>query len=1492
MNRIKILSFIFYGVIVVLNPLLVDAQIVINEFLASNSGLNIDPDFNESADWIELYNVGLTTQIIGGYYLSDNFDDSIKWEIPSGTQIAAGNYHIIWADGNNTGFHSSFKLSASGEEIALFSPTGEVIDSLAYPKQETNISMGRKTDGSMQWSFFTAPTPGATNSAETFEGIVQNIPQFSLLGGIFEAPVTVEISNTLGGIIHYTLDGSEPDNYSPVVNEPFIINQTTIIRARILKENWVPGKIITHSYFIDSNSKIGSLPVVSIASNPENFWDSQKGIYVQDFKPDWEIPINIELFENDGSDRAGFNLTAGTKVNGLYSWQLPQKMLGIYFRKAYGKGKLDYPLFFDRERKLFDSFALRASGSDWAYTMFRDGMAQTLSSKNMDVDFQGYRASVVYVNGQYLGIHNIRSKVDEDFILQNHDLGDLKIDMVENENYVEAGGLVRYEFFEALYKSGLSNQANYNMVAQQMDVENFTDFIITEIYARNTSVNHNIMAWKPQAGGKWKWILNDLDRTFFSPDNTLIDDYAQKKVIPLGELLENEGYKHYFGKRLADHLFTTFSPKVVKATIDEFEATIENEIPEHIKRWKGTSSGYGDPISSLNYWTSEVGKLKTFADARPPVLLADLQNYGFEKSEPLSVSVYPESAGEILFNGLKIRQSYNQGSYPKNEEIELLASSKGGYDFRGWASETTSVIIAEEEVWKYNDSGNELGSIWKAINYSDENWKSGRAELGYGDGDENTVISYGGNSGNKYITSYFRKTFSIESTEEISSLKVRLKCDDGAVIYLNGVEVARENLPSGAIHWLTNAQSTVGGSSENDFTTYVVEQSLLNVGENIIAVEVHQSSGTSSDISFDLKLSAVSINLNEFINTNSNIKFTHTQSEGFVAVFENDGSCILPEEITTELILNKECSPYKVPNNVNIATSGKLIVEPGVELWMSDNVSIEINGSMEANGTKNEPVIFRSDPASMNKKWGILNFVNADTSSLFNVVIEDASRGEHPLREIAAVSAYHSVLTLNNVAIEKVYANPLVARYSNIKIFNSKFYSDITGDLVNIKYGKGFIDSCEFVGNNLPDTDAIDFDDITDGVIQNCVIYDFHGFNSDGIDIGEKAKNFTIQNVFAYNITDKGISVGQQSTGTIKNSVFVNCNKGIGLKDSSRVLIDQCTFYGNVTSIACYEKNAGDAGGNAIVSNCILSNVYETSYFSDSRSTIQISNSASDNTVLPSGNGNIFANPKFNDPNTFDFSLEITSPCVAAGTTAGNIGSGLTIEQDFSQLIISAIAYNSNSISEVNEFIELTNSGDEAIDISGFQFTKGITFRFPEGSAIKPNGKIYVAFNSNIDFWQNKGQLVFQWESGRLADEGEIIQLETSTGIIVDNINYNSSSLWPDVSIPEGIALVSDEVDNHFGNNWEVLMLDEIVGIKDLREELKLQVYPNPTSGIVYFSGLNNENTRLDIYNLSGVKVMSLEINSYNSQLNLSNLPQGVYLLRFGSISQRIVLRR
>jgi hypothetical protein len=170
------------------------------------------------------------------------------------------------------------------------------------------------------------------------------------------------------------------------------------------------------------------------------------------------------------------------------------------------------------------------------------------------------------------------------------------------------------------------------------------------------------------------------------------------------------------------------------------------------------------------------------------------------------------------------------------------------------SAQADSTLISAGSTWKYNAGGNDLGTGWRTVEYGDAAWASGPAQLGYGDGDEKTVISYGSSSTNKYPTYYFRYSFASSGPGSASALALRFLRDDGCVIYLNGVEVLRSNMPSGTIAFNTWASSAIGGTDESAWLQASIDPALLRAGSNIIAVEVHQSSASSSDVSFDLEL--------------------------------------------------------------------------------------------------------------------------------------------------------------------------------------------------------------------------------------------------------------------------------------------------------------------------------------------------------------------------------------------------------------------------------------------------------------------------------------------------------------------------------------------------------------------------------------------------------------------------------------------------------------
>lgn len=161
--------------------------------------------------------------------------------------------------------------------------------------------------------------------------------------------------------------------------------------------------------------------------------------------------------------------------------------------------------------------------------------------------------------------------------------------------------------------------------------------------------------------------------------------------------------------------------------------------------------------------------------------------------------------------------------------------------------------IASESLWKYNDTGVDLGTDWRTTDFDDSTWLFGNGILGYGDGNENTTLTYGPNSEQKYPTYYFRHTFNVEDPAQYGQLVFNTLRDDGVIVYLNGTEVFRSNMPAGDVNYNTYASGTVGGDDE---TTYMqnIASNLLQEGENVIAVELHQASANSSDLSFDMNV--------------------------------------------------------------------------------------------------------------------------------------------------------------------------------------------------------------------------------------------------------------------------------------------------------------------------------------------------------------------------------------------------------------------------------------------------------------------------------------------------------------------------------------------------------------------------------------------------------------------------------------------------------------
>ncbi len=416
-------------------------SLVINEVMASNSLTKADPQ-GQFDDWIEIYNNGDTLVDIGGMYVTDNLEKPTKWQIPANdpaaTTIAPHGYLLIWADEDTAdkGLHAAFKLSAGGEQVALFAADGTtLIDSVTFPTLGCDVSYGRGSDTG-QWRFFPAATPGAENQG-AYEGVVGEIV-FSHPHGFYSEPFSVTLgADAPDGTIYYTLDGETPGLTSGAVyTGPIRIEKTTCLRAAAIKPGWKSSSVRTQTYIFISDvitqsptgAKPGpgwpeprvvnsgayidpsgpqmidygmdpdvvndprykdlmddallAIPSISLVTPLANLFDPRTGIYmnaIQDGR-DWERPVSVELIHPDGSQ--GFDVNAGLRIRGGYGrvGDNAKHGLRLFFRAEYGMPELKYPLFSDEGIDTFECIDLRTEQNySWA---FRGDQGNDTGDKN------------------------------------------------------------------------------------------------------------------------------------------------------------------------------------------------------------------------------------------------------------------------------------------------------------------------------------------------------------------------------------------------------------------------------------------------------------------------------------------------------------------------------------------------------------------------------------------------------------------------------------------------------------------------------------------------------------------------------------------------------------------------------------------------------------------------------------------------------------------------------------------------------------------------------------------------------------------------------------------------------------------------------------------------------------------------------------------------------------------------------------------------------
>lgn len=721
----------------------------LNEYMASNSETYSDIEDNYY-DWIELYNPSDDAINLAGYYLSDDPTNLTRYRLPD-TMIEADSTLIVFASGQDyvdeSGMiHTNFSLDRSGEPIILVEPDQTTVVDYFPPRDiPQDMSYGRSSDDVDEFFYFDEPTPGKTNSAVGSKSLLQ-VPSVSHDGGFYQLAFDLTFDVPESQTVYYTRDGSNPTSESLVYDKPISLTNTipnndtrypraTTIRAVSIDENDRQSDVVTNTYIIGENvHDYFSFPVVSISTDSDNLNNSEYGLFAGENYVhrgrEWERPVFVELFEPNGVRSLNQNL--GLRMHGGFSRGMPQKSLRLYARGSYDKkSSMNYPFFEDLTAKdsglpidEFQRIILRNSGNDSDSTMFRDIFMQELVDDLGTQATQASRPSIVFINGTYWGILNIRERQDEYYLASHFGVEPDKVTILNGpgahfDKGNDEGTSHYHDMIDYILEHDLSDPLHYQKVEESIDIDNFIDYYSAQIYYANTDWPHNnIRFWRYNGendsesefkDGRWRWLLFDTDfgftRYHANSDHKhdtiawVLDEDLEAELpqhagnFLFRQLMKNETFEHAFLRRFQNHVNTTFRRSRVRSTIDKYRQIYEGEMPMQLNRWDLYNR-------QIDFWHQEVNRLLEFALSRPYYINRHLNSH-FDLEDRFDLKLYPprEQHGQVFIDELPVTYDENSsgekqfwlGEYFEKLPVEISVKADNGYTFVGWEKEDGTI---------------------------------------------------------------------------------------------------------------------------------------------------------------------------------------------------------------------------------------------------------------------------------------------------------------------------------------------------------------------------------------------------------------------------------------------------------------------------------------------------------------------------------------------------------------------------------------------------------------------------------------------------------------------------------------------------------------------------------------------------------------------------------------------------------------------------------
>lgn len=641
---------------------------------------------------------------------------------------------------NSNSFHTNFKLDKTGDSIYLSLPNGDIKQFVQFGYTQSDISYGYPLETGSEIKAFTEPTPWQSNASQPYNYKLFDDILFSKKSGIYTSGIEVKLSTSSGNDkIYYTMDGSDPDENSLVYSNPIRITETNTIKARLIIPEYLPGEVFHRTY---STRISNGLPTLFISTNPPNFWDNETGIYVlgsnaepnsprygANFWEDWEKPVHLEYFDQNGD--SAFSINAGVKIFGAWSREREMKSLAFFARSEYGDKNIPYKLFDDKDLDKFEAFVIRNSGNDWygsssgGGSMMRD-IIMTRTAGKSGIDVQAGRPISVVLNGDYWGLYNLREKVNEHYISSNHsDIDPDRINLLVNDKQVIQGSNADYLAMEGFVRSNsLSVNSNYEYIKTKIDIDNYIDYNVAQIYYGNTDwPGNNTKFWKFDTEySKWRWILYDTDFGLGiygnSSHNTLtfaVDPNGPGWPNPpwatflLRSFMENQEFRNVFANTMADRINTVFNPSYLNPEIDKLQQQYQEEMKQHVLRWGG----------NIDSWGYNIQNIKNYVSSRPVIMRNYVRNYfGISTERTVTIRVKGCPKPSIKLNTVILDSFPWSGIYWDQIPVKLRAISPKGYRFLRWEGTVNST---EQEIILDMKSSASLQAVYEP--YSEEEFE-------------------------------------------------------------------------------------------------------------------------------------------------------------------------------------------------------------------------------------------------------------------------------------------------------------------------------------------------------------------------------------------------------------------------------------------------------------------------------------------------------------------------------------------------------------------------------------------------------------------------------------------------------------------------------------------------------------------------------------------------------------------------------------------------